>query len=377
MSWSTYWKGQVDAIDETEKQTESAWKEALVVLLLWERWMRRRTVRGAMGLPIVRGGWIDTSKRDALRVYRAKVRRDAEYMTRQIRIGLGAGGRGGDSPVIGYSRRLPPGPLRIHLDDVIDRVPPVVIPDPDIDDTLTIPPIGDKRPRRVPIPSDVTPEQIAEIEEEISNLPEAGGDLEDRWELGYDALVNIARNAGYEARRVTETVVRLTGRMNRREDIQAYMDGEGKGGEPWRMNRNNMRLSTTAHLRGLHRRRSIAEGIKADVPYFRLDVPKSRLESLTTHGIVSKQLWRVRTLPEWQEIHLKINAGQVSASGFDTLGLRFNDFSYVVPVPPIYYPQAVASGRKLRSRWLGVAAAGAILLRGRRRQQREIESEGE
>ena len=229
----------------------------------------------------------------------------------------------------------------------------------------------------MPIPSDVTPEQIAEIEEEISNLPEAGGDLEDRWELGYDALVNIARNAGYEARRVTETVVRLTGRMNRREDIQAYMDGEGKGGEPWRMNRNNMRLSTTAHLRGLHRRRSIAEGIKADVPYFRLDVPKSRLESLTTHGIVSKQLWRVRTLPEWQEIHLKINAGQVSASGFDTLGLRFNDFSYVVPVPPIYYPQAVASGRKLRSRWLGVAAAGAILLRGRRRQQREIESEGE
>ena len=143
MSWSTYWKGQVDAIDETEKQTESAWKEALVVLLLGERWMRRGSVRGAMGLPSVRGGWIDTSKRDAMRIYRAKVRRDAEYMTRQIRIGLGAGGRGGDSPVIGYSRRLPPGPLRIHLDDVIDRVPPVVIPDPDIDDTLTITPIGD------------------------------------------------------------------------------------------------------------------------------------------------------------------------------------------------------------------------------------------
>lgn len=378
MSWSSYWQGQVEAIDETEKQTEVAWKEALAVLLLWERWMRRRTVRGAMGLPIVRGGWIDSSDRGALRVYRSKVRRDAERMAREIRIGLGAGGRGGEIRPIGSSRRLPPGPLLSNLDDVIRRVPPIVIPPLDIEggDRVTVPGRDGGRPRRIIIPRDMTPEELQEIEREIANLPEAGGDLEDRWELGYDALVNIARNAGYEARRVTETVVRLTGRMNRREDIQAYMDGGGKGGEPWRMNRNNMRLSTTSHIRGLHRRRAIAQGIKADVTHYRLDVPKSRLGSLSPGGRVSDQLWRVRTLPEWQGINRRLNAGQVSASGFDTLGLRFGDFSYVVPVPAIYMGQAVASGRKLRGRWLGAAVAGAVLLRGRRRRQereREVE----
>jgi len=375
MSWTTYWQGQAKAIDETEEQTESAWKEALVVLLLWERWMRRRTVRAAMGLPIVRGGWIDTADRTAIRVYRANVRRDAERMAREVRFGLGAGGGGGgDMRPIGKTRRLPPGPLIDNLDDVIDRVPPVKIPQVDIDggEKVTVPGVDGGRGRTIIVPRDMTPQDLEEIEREINRLPEAGGELEDRWELGYDALVNIARNAGYEARRVTETVVRLTGRMNRREDIQAYMDG-GKGGEPWRMNRNNMRLSTTAHIRGLHRRRAIAQGIKSGVTHYRLDVPRSRLKHLSPHGRVSQQLWRVRTLPEWQHIHRGLNAGRVAASGFDTLGLRFGDFSYVVPVPAVYMGQAVASGRRLRGRWLGAAAAAAILLRGKRKRREEGE----
>ena len=371
MSWDTYWQGQAKAIDETEKQTRTAWKEALAVMLLWERWMRRRTVRGAMNLPIIRGGWIDTSKRAEITRYRAAVRRDAERMAREVRLGLGAGGD--DMRPIGKTRRLPPGPLIDNLDDVIHRVPPVIIPQVDIDggEKVTVPGVDGGRGRTVVVPRDMTPEDLEEIEREINRLPEAGGELEDRWELGYDALVNIARNAGYEARRVTETVVRLTGRMNRREDIQAYMDGGGKGGERWRMNRNNMRLSTTAHIRGLHRRRAIAQGIKSGVRHYRLDVPKSRLGKFATKGRVADQLWRVRTLPEWQRIHRSMNAGRVAASGFDTLGLRFGDYSYVVPVPAVYMGQAVASGRKLRGRWLGAAAAAAIVIRSRRKRNEE------
>lgn len=347
MPWQEYWRDQVDAIDKTERETESAWKEALVGLLIWERWLRRRTVRAAFDLPVVRGGWLDTSDRAAFRRFRSNVRRDSEFANRGLRRRLGLGSGRDEVRRITQSRSLPLGPIRNHLDRVGRRVP------------LAIALRGDRGRGvgiRVPgvagdiyVPNDLTPGELQQIEQDIANLPDSGGFLEDRWELGYDSMLNIARNLGYDLRRVTESVVRLTGRMNRREDIQAFMDG-GPRGRSWQFNRNNMRLSVTSHMRGMHRRRSIASGIDAGVTHYRLDIPKSRRGDVGQGGHLSRQLWRVRTLGEWQTVHRGLNAGRISASGFDTLGMHHGDFSYVVPVPQLYFADAIRHGNKLRAR---------------------------
>ena len=372
MAWADYWQDQIDAVDATEEQTERAWERALLALLLWERWMRRRVVRGAMDLPVVRGGFLDTRDRAAMTRFRAQVYRDAERATREARRALGVGVTRREMRLITERRTLPEGFVRDELDAVIDRIPPAAPLPADVPSGPGAKPIT-PRPGRgargavpaavaedatpVVAPKTLTPAMLKEIEQELGKLPPTGGALEDRWDVGYDAIANIARNLGYEFRRVTETVVgRLTGRANRREDIIAYMDG-GERGKPWTMNRNNMRLSTTAHIRAAHRRRNVSEGVAKGITHYRLDVPSSRLRSLGRSGLMGRYIWQVKPLSEWNRISTRLNARRVAASSFDTLGLHHNDFSYVVPVPAVYMRAATRQGRKLRGRFL----AGAIL----------------
>jgi len=146
-----------------------------------------------------------------------------------------------------------------------------------------------------------------------------------------------------------EGVVRQTGRFSGPKDIASTFEGDSE----WRMNRNNMRLSTAQHVRALHRRRTVSEGRASGVAHYRLDVPRDRLKDLAQHGRIARNLWTVRTLTDWERLFNELNAVRVSGAGFDTLGLHHGDYTYITPVPPIYLEQAIRHGRRLRRRWLG------------------------
>ena len=180
-------------------------------------------------------------------------------------------------------------------------------------------------------------------------------EAEDLFEIETDALINIARNLGYHLDRVTETTLRLSGRFGTPSGIDDFLDGGGSG-RPWEMNRNDLRLSTTAHLRALHRRRTITEGIASGIAHYRLDVPTERLGMVTPTSLTGAHAWQVKPLSEWREIADRYNRPRVQASSFDTLGFGFGDMTYVVPVPAVFLNAAVEQGRK----WRGRLAAGLI-----------------
>lgn len=372
-TWDRYWREAEAGIDETEARVDDTWKKVLAALVLWELWLRRRTVSRAFRLPTVNGGWLDTSARDAIRRFRAGVLRDVTTAEKALFKDLG-----GTRPPLQFGpRRTPPtsgltpqaiaqttSSFKAHWDAMLAAFKEA--------ETLAATPIpkAPPKPEAPTAPSAVTPEKLEVIEralQERAKQPRgvSARELEDEYEVSEDAITNIARNLGYELKRVAETAVRLTGRFSRPEDIAYYMDGHASPrkptDQPWQFNRNNLKLSTTAHIRAAHRRRMISEAQSEGVVLFRLDVPKDRLKDLTPTSILGSQLWQIRTLEEWQDIASNLNRGRVAASGFDTLGLFYNDFSYVVPVPAIFLADAQRQARRFRSR-LKAGVIGAALL---------------
>lgn len=120
----------------------------------------------------------------------------------------------------------------------------------------------------------------------------------------------------------------------------------------WRMNRNNLFLSFAAHIRAVQRRRIVSEATAAGIVHFRMEVPRDMLGKVAPDGVMGRYLWRVLTLEQWRTIETRENSGRVASSAWDSLGLGFGDVSYLVPVPEIYYKEAVEEGRALRRRWL-------------------------
>ncbi len=162
-----------------------------------------------------------------------------------------------------------------------------------------------------------------------------------------DALANIGRNLRYDLERLYETTIRMTGPRQRPEALRDYLNGQ----TPWGLNDNNMRLSTSAHVRGIHRRRTVTEATAAGITHFRLDLPRQRLGDIGQGSTLAPHLWTVRPLSQWHDIGDRLNRGRKSASSFDTLGFFHNDPSYVVPVPAVFIPEAEAHGKRLREKW--------------------------
>lgn len=125
----------------------------------------------------------------------------------------------------------------------------------------------------------------------------------------------------------------------------------------FRMDRGRMRLSVVSHIRAAQRRRTISEATAQGITHFRLDVPQKYLGRIAPDGLLGRNLWRVRTIDEWQAITSSANAKQIGSSAFDTLGMGFGDVSYLVSVPAIYIDDAIAHGEKLRKRWLTASTA--------------------
>lgn len=479
MSWQDYWSAWTDEIQETEERVERTWSKVALALLLAAALLRRRIVRRALALPVVPGGWIDTTNPRPIRAFRTAVRRETEDMARRLAVQFGGGSVAAPEapPVMGPRRpRLPsrgitPEALAATVtgfDRAWERVVEIqrraeederramedaarararALRAKDPQETLDIirqaleesgqdAAVGLPAPGSRPHVRGITPAVVsaggrgfvirvsgsgfgpdlqilwngkplvtawlgagevaaivppallkepgqARVSVGDSNVltlsiaataaqpgSRADREAEDLEEIGLDAVINIGRNLGYDLRRITETAVRLTGRFNRASDVVDYLNGtpDGRvtraspqGGKEWRFNQNAMRLSTTAHIRALHRRRTVSEAQAEGIQHFRLDVPRSRLATLGTGGLLAAHLWQVRTLDEWHRIYAATNRRRVGASTFDTLGLHYGDFSYVTPVPAVFLRDAERQGRRLRKRWLAGAAVAAVM----------------
>lgn len=394
--WSTFHKSAIDGIDETERLVDSTWVRALAAIVAWELFLRRRTVSRARSMPIVDGGWIDPQElgafRRALRVdldrARDRLREQLYGSTNERRLAVagdpaGAGItpralRQAEGIFDGMWRRLEA--IRTEFerraaealrprprDDGPPRRPPPL--PPTAGPTPPLPPSPgepEPTPPRFSTGEPLTPGQLEQIEEALRNSPEVDADkraraVSDLLDVGQDAILNIARHLDFELERVMEAAIRVSGPLGRLESFTSWLDGSPNNlsSQPWQMNRNNLRLSTVAHLRAIHRRRTISEGIAAGVAHYRLDVPTARLGQVSAGGTLAPHLWQVRTLKEWADITDTINSRRSTPTSFDTLGLVHNDPSYVIAVPSVFLRDAIESGRRLRSRY-GLDRKGVI-----------------
>lgn len=358
MSWNRYLDTALDGIDETEARSDRTWLLVLGAVVAWELWLRRRTVDRALRMPVVDGGWFDLRERKALRALRAGVAADVQTMQAALQREIG-GGRDPFRPVPGGGTPRP-GLSTSAISDTVEAFTPRWDRLQEIADAFQrefqrpLPPRPSRAPTPPPPPG-LTPEQVKEIEQELAKRAKRPGgldarELDDEFDVGQDALINIARNLGYDLQRVTETVFgRLTGPFSRPSAMVAFMNGS-RDGQPWQLNRNHLRLSTTAHIRAAHRRRTVSEATAAGITHFRLDVPKSRLGAFAPEGITAKHVWQVRPLSKWQDLADRMNRQRIGASSFDTLGLGFGDVTYIVPVPAVFLPEAVDQGHRWRRR---------------------------
>lgn len=382
MAWADYWRSQIDGIEEVEEHSERSWLSALALILLLESRLRRKLAHRAALLPVdERSGRLDFGRRDLIRRFRSASGRDVRLWIRQASLAI-AGRRSVplDDPT--SVARLSPAAaavrgamdtfstqwargMRIVARDE-DRQKSVgekgtsgiqkepgraVLPSRDAGaGGQAVPPRGENAPDDTP--PTLPPQPRARDREAI--------DFE---EIARDQLFNLLRAFSDEGLRVEETLIRTTGRFNRKGDSLDFLLGAHgdrrrsrapvEGGENgWHLDRNRLKLSFASHVRASHRRRTVSEGSASGIAAFRLDVPASRLGHVDPSGQLGPHLWRVRTLDEWTDVQARANAGRIRSSSWDTLGFGFGDMSYIVAVPAIYLGAAKASGEDLRRKWL-------------------------
>ncbi len=370
MSWNTYWTEAMRGVDDAEERVDRTWRRsaAEIAAVVW--WLRRRVTERSVRLPIVDGGWLDMSDRRALSRFRLDVAADVEKARRDLSLALSGGQRHMVGAVSGTLRGIGITPeaviegavafrpnwerleaIRARFEREVERAldgrDRIARPGPFSPPPPTEPP----KPKPV-IPDGIPPAKLAEIERELARAAKdkrskTAREAADQLEIGVDALANIARNLRFDLERLYETTVRMTGPRSRPEAMRDYLGGQ----KPWSLNENNMRLSTSAHVRGIHRRRTVTEGTASGITHYRLDLPRQRLGDIGPGSQLSPYLWTVRPLSEWNDIADRFNRSRKSASSFDTLGFFHNDPSYVVPVPPVFILDAEKHGAKLREKW--------------------------
>lgn len=368
MTWRDYWTRAIEDIDDAHERTDRTWQVALAVIIAWELWLRRRTVDRTFRLPVVAGGWLDLSDRSARRRYHSETRLDTLAAFDGLRHQLGGPHNPLSPPGAPTSPIIPASPRGAP------RTPPGGVVPAAIRETVRgartaaedlermfEAAMAEAAARNIPVPE----ERDAEAPRQARSREER--ESEDFGEVTDDALINIVRNLATDLDRVTEELIRLVSRNNPPEAVKEFMDGTVTGGpsrssdgQPWQINRNNIRLSTTAHIRAAHRRRMVSEGIAAGVENFRLDVPTAVLPMVTPTSTTGQYVWQIRPYGEWQAIAGAKNRSRIRASGFDTLGLGFGDMTYVVPVPAIFLSDAKKQSSKWRRRLLEGAIVTAL-----------------
>lgn len=380
MAWADYWRSQIDGIEDVERHADHSWAAVLALILLLESGLRRSLARRAAALPANRAGLIDFSTpaaRRAVRRFRAGAGHDIRRWIRQASVGVaGRAVAPLAGPVAVARESVAAGAVRRSMaifGDQWARGQRIVAKDEaraaeqsqtsaggagvQMDTTRSaVPPAGENGASDASDPGGretlLPPQPRARDREAI--------DFE---ELARDQLFNLLRAFADEGLRLEETIGRVSGRFSRPGDVLDHLLGSGGdrrrtrapaagGEEGWHLDRNRLRLSFAAHVRGAHRRRTVSEGSAAGHHAFRLDVPASRLGHVAPDGQLGPHLWRVRTLGEWTEVQASANAGRIRSSSWDTLGLGFGDVSYIVAVPAIYLAAARASGEDLRRKWL-------------------------
>ncbi len=118
-------------------------------------------------------------------------------------------------------------------------------------------------------------------------------------------------------------------------------------------NRNILRISTVQQLRLYHRQFTLLSVIN-DYPddserLFRIDIPKEYLTDSLKESSLGAYLWKVKPLKEWVEEANK--NGRKHNNFFESVGMFYNDPSYLIYIPPKYASVAMEHGKSLRKKW--------------------------
>ena len=352
MSWNRYIQAHAEGIDEVEDEVDRTWAAALALLLLWERRLRAQT-GDLLGTLPQRGGRWDTSHPPTMRRFRRRLSNIIEGSIEELSWRIagtrspitpgpiprrGAQWDGMNRSQRAWERSWRESGRRLITD--IKRLPPGSDGSRGPGGGPPLPPGDSPEPLLTP-----DQKQINRLKLILGVAEKSGFNDEDMRELRADGIENILRWLRQETRRFGEQVVRLTNRWTPTSEV-------GLSNQEWQIHRGNLRLSTTAHLRAVHRRATIGAADALGIQHFMVTVPRRRFGKIAAEGMLGRQLWRVRTLEEWSEVQRQANKGRRSSSSFDTLGLGYGDVSYLVPVPWIYRAAAIAFGLQLRKKHL-------------------------
>lgn len=328
MNWDDTYDLWQDEIDKSDRDKKYYWLLLLLLLSKGEASARKRIVRAALGVGIIRGGTFNPDDRAALRKLRTAAMVEWRNLSEDMRRGFHGNmsakdmrklvwdeaARGGPTGG-GTTRGGPAGIMGEHLSSETARVLAL------LDATIAA---ANKKA--------LADDQRRVIEDSIT-----------------DMLANIDRNVEYHTSRLGETVVRMSGPSGRRDALLAYLDG-GPTGEPWSLHRGYMRSSTVEHARALFRNLVVTSALASGIRHFRMDMPTDSVTAgITESSTVGRHAWRVRDIAEWGALVAAANNLRTYGSSFETFGFGFDDFSYLIPVTGDNIEAATAHGESLRA----------------------------
>lgn len=373
MPWRDYADAQLRGIEETDRLVEQTWVQAAGLLLLYEAAFRRRLRRRLVVLPVTADEHFDVQDRRPLARFRRDARQFSRLFVRETSMALvgrvpslsgvpeidpsipgqGVAAEGLRRSLEAADRAYQRARRLLARDRARARAAAATRPGenpPPLDDLL---PPEEPPPQPPAGPGAAPPEDAPDL----TSLPAAEARDADAADAVTDLLMNVWGNLGNEARRFTEQMLGLVTRFGKRPMALAHLDGERPDGPPgsegWYANRNHLRKSVVEHMRAMHRRRTIAQATADGVTHFRLDVPARRVDGVAPEGALGRQLWRVRTLSEWESVQAAENASRNASSDFAGLGFGYGDLSYVVAVPREYLAAATQQGAAWRAQHLG------------------------
>lgn len=190
-------------------------------------------------------------------------------------------------------------------------------------------------------------------------------ELEDLEEIGGLAEVWLAEDVRHESARATGITRTLSTKYSKRgsaADVVSFMVGhednrqlradDEKTDTGFRLTRSTMEAATFLPLKTIVRRRYIAEALARGITHFRMDLPRAEIrEGISPSSVMVPDIWRVRTMEEWQDRADIFNRDQLRSMSWET-GFGFADRSRLIPVHEVYLEAATEHGERLRNRFL-------------------------
>lgn len=190
---------------------------------------------------------------------------------------------------------------------------------------------------------------------EADQTPQALEDLEGdelvqhMYEVLEAALDNPEGNTRNRSRQMKESVRDMSyDRTMSRAQVVEQVNGNRKGGG-FRLNENNMKLSTLTHARSAYRLSMLDYADKRGINHFMLEYPAAKRASMSAGGIIAQHAHQIRTLDQWSGVYKAAAKGKFSAANA-TLGFHHNDFTTLVPIPASLLDQAKQYSKTNRGR---------------------------